>query len=164
MVLELGLKSQKRPKIQVFGLEISVLGPRICPRFRFYLLDVCPRSQKMTQIYVLMPGSGPTIRTYVLEKALDLGLRSQIQVLGPRKCHRFRFQVLGLGPRSQKGPSFRSNFLEKDVDLGPKFQKMSKIYVLCPRFISQVPENVLELYPRSQIQVLGPRKYPRFRS
>ena len=99
----------------------------------------------MSQIQVLRPGSGPRIRTYVLEKALDLGLRSQIQVPGPRICPRFQVQ-----------------------DLGPFSWKISQVYVLCPRIMSQVLEKFLELgstsQKRSWVQSVGSRKGLRFRS
>ena len=42
-VLDLGPSSQKRS-------EIQVLSSRKCPRFRSYVPDLCPRSQKMSQI------------------------------------------------------------------------------------------------------------------
>ena len=155
-VLELGARSQERSQVQF-------LSSRKCTRFRTQVVNLGPKSQKMSQIQVLRPGSGPRIRTYVLEKALDLGLSSQIQVPGPRISPRFQVQ-----------------------DLGPMTWKMSQIYVLCPRIMSQVPERFLELgstsqkrswvqpvgfQKRSQIQVyysnifvLRHSKPPRFRS
>ena len=137
-VLELGARSQERSQVQF-------LSSRKCTRFRTQVVNLGPKSQKMSQIQVLRPGSGPRIRTYVLEKALDLGLRSQIQVPGPRISPRFQVQ-----------------------DLRPMSWKMSQIYVLCPRIMSQVLEKFLELgstsQKRSWVQSVGSRKGLRFRS
>ena len=137
-VLELGASSQKRSQVQF-------LSSRKCTRFRTQVLNLSPKPQKIPQIQALRPGSGPRIRTYVLEKALDLGLRSQISVPGPRICPRFQVQ-----------------------DSGPMSCKMSQIYVLCPRIISQVQEKFLQLgstsQKRSWVQSVGSRKGLRFRS
>ena len=136
-VLELGARSQKG--------QVQLLSSRKCTRFRTQVVNLGPKSQKMSQIQVLRPGSGPRIRTYVLEKALDLGLRSQIQVPCPRISPRFQVQ-----------------------DLRPMSWKMSWIYVLCPRIVSQVLEKFLELgstsQKRSWVQSVGSRKGLRFRS
>ena len=170
------------PTIRTYVLEKALLGPRqvrtqkmsyiqvlrpgsghrirtLETRFRSYVLDLCPRSQYMSQIQVL--GLDVCPRENDLDRAWNWQIqqRPQIQVLGPRKSlgpkmEMSQIQVL----RSQKGPRFRSQFLEKVVYLGPKFQQMSQIQVLCPRFMSQVLENVLDFDCRSQIQLLDPGK------
>ena len=145
-VLDLRFRSQVlendldlRPKARKWSQDQD-LSPKKGPRFRPQVQDLGPRSGKISQIQVLGPrfrsqvqqnqsqvqaivlglGSSSEIRSQVLENVLDLGSRSQIQVLGPRKVLRFRPSVLkmflDLVPRSQKGPRFRSQFLEKVRD------------------------------------------------
>ena len=105
----------------------------------------------MSQIQVLCPG----IMFYVLEKFLELGSTSQkrswIQSVGCRKGIRFRSII----------PTILSLVLLKLHDLDPRSQKSSQIQGVCPKIVSRFNSKVLE---RSQIQVLVPRKDPRFRS
>ena len=132
--------------------QIQYLDPRFWSQVLENVLDLGP----MSQVYVLGTEKCPGIRFYVLEKILDFGHKfqkmSQIQGLDPRfrsqVLENVLVQVLGtqLDPRCRtyvlKSTRFRSNI----IGLGPRFQKMS------------------QLCPRSQIQVLGPRRCPRIRS
>ena len=162
-VLDLGPISQIYDTRYWKRYQVQVLRPRIRfqvlekdPRIRFHVLD-------LSQIQVLCP----RISTQVLENVLDLGSRTQIQVLGPRKCLRFRSYFLGLCTRYWKRTRIRCYVLELVLGLVPKFQEISQIQVLGPKFRSQVIEILLDLGPTawkwSQNQDLSPRKGPRFR-
>ena len=108
-VLDLGPMSQIYVLGTGKGLRISypsqicsqtyVLCTGKCPRIRFYVLDLIidlgPTFRKISDIQVL----GPRIRSQVLQNILDLGSRSQIQFLGPRKWLRFWSYFLGLRTR-----------------------------------------------------------------
>ena len=177
-VLNLGPKSQKMSQIQVrstvildrkeLGLDLAqvlenvldlVLGPRgsrsqkMVLRFRTYV----PRIQVL----------GPRI---LGSRKVDLGDQdprkwSQKSPSGPRirLCPR-------KGPIQVLGPRFRSLVLEYVLGsiLGPMSWKISQVYVLCPRIMSQVLEKFLELgstsQKRSWVQSVGSRKGLRFRS
>ena len=119
--------------------QVYVLRTGECPR----VLDLAPKFRKISYIQVL----GPRIRSQVLENILDLGSRSQIQFLGPRKCLRFWSYFLGLCTR---------------------YWKMSKNQVLRPRFGPRLRSYALGLCPTywrmSKNQVLRPGFDPRFRS
>ena len=155
-VLELGARSQKRSQVQF-------LSTRKCTRFRTQVLNLGPKSQKMSQ------NLGPKAWKW-----------SQNQDLCPRKGPRFRSQVLDLGPWSQNksqvlGPRFTAYVLENVLDLRPMSQDCVLGTGKVPRirfyFVEKVLGLVSRFQKRSQIQVyysyifvLRPSKPPRFRS
>ena len=138
-------------------------------QFRFQFRDLGPRSQKISQIQVL----DLRFRSQVLENDLELGSKAwklvlqlrlnsqrspQLQVVfGPR----FRsqvlenvldlgFQVQDLGPRFQKVSQIQVLCTQKKSQIYVlSYWKMSKNYVLCLRFRSYVLENDLDLRPKA---------------
>ena len=100
-VQDLGHRSQNMP-------QIWFLGPRFRSQVQENVLNLGPISWD----YVLGTGTFPRIRLYVLENVLGLisrfSERSQIQGHYPH--------IFLLGP--SKAPRFRSQVLEKFLDLG----------------------------------------------
>ena len=129
-VLEKAKELSSTPQI---WSQIQALRSGKYPRLRSQVLELVPRSQKMSQIQVL----GLRISSQVLENILDFCPISQVYVLGTGEGPRIRFYVLDLGPtfRQVLGPRIRSQVLEYVLDLGSSCLRLwSQFLSLCPMY------------------------------
>ena len=99
-LLDLGHRSKKCSQIflKKFQIQSQVLEtsqiqglvPRKGPRFRSYVLDLCPRYWKRSKNQVLRPRFAPRLRSYILGLCPTYWKMSKNQVLRPGFDPRFR--------------------------------------------------------------------------